>query len=80
MNQHERMNIRNSAGACPAFQWIGQPLTTCDACGEPYWEHTHDDLGLAVVEKRFRRKRAVISRETAIRVAKRHGAHIEVPC
>lgn len=29
-------------GVCPAFQWIGQPLTSCDSCGQPYWDHTHE--------------------------------------
>lgn len=24
---------------CTVFQWIGQPLYSCDRCGEPYWTH-----------------------------------------
>ncbi|MFE7744412.1 hypothetical protein [Nocardia sp. NPDC057455] len=28
---------------CLGFQWIGQPFTSCDSCGKPYWEHTHDE-------------------------------------
>ena len=27
---------------CKGFQWIGQSFEHCDGCGEPYWEHTHD--------------------------------------
>lgn len=30
-------------GVCPAFQWIGQPFTSCDNCGQPYWNHTHEE-------------------------------------
>lgn len=25
--------------ACDGFRWIGQPLSTCDGCGRPAWEH-----------------------------------------
>jgi len=25
--------------ACDGFRWIGQPLTGCDGCGRPAWEH-----------------------------------------
>lgn len=28
-------------GTCNAFRWVGQSFATCDACGEPYWAHTH---------------------------------------
>lgn len=24
---------------CRGFHWIGQPLTSCDNCGRPAWEH-----------------------------------------
>ena len=27
---------------CKGFQWVGQSFEHCDGCGEPYWEHTHD--------------------------------------
>lgn len=27
---------------CEAFAWIGQPFSSCDLCGRPYWEHTHE--------------------------------------
>lgn len=27
---------------CDGFRYIGQPLSSCDGCGRPYWEHTHD--------------------------------------
>lgn len=27
---------------CNAFEWIGKPLTSCDGCGRPYWEHSHE--------------------------------------
>ena len=28
--------------ACKGFQWVGQTFASCDRCGQPYWEHTHD--------------------------------------
>lgn len=24
---------------CVAFKWVGQPITSCDDCGKPAWEH-----------------------------------------
>lgn len=30
---------------CYGFQWVGQPFSSCDNCGKPYWEHSHDDRG-----------------------------------
>jgi hypothetical protein len=39
-------------GVCPAFRWIGQSFATCDGCGEPYWDHTHE-LTLAHDAKPF---------------------------
>ncbi len=29
------------SGECVAFQWIGQPITSCDGCGKPAWEHDY---------------------------------------
>jgi len=29
---------------CEGFQWIGQTLASCDRCGQPYWEHTHEEV------------------------------------
>ena len=26
---------------CRAFVWVGQSFASCDACGRPFWEHTH---------------------------------------
>lgn len=26
---------------CDTFRWIGQPLTSCDECSRPYWEHSY---------------------------------------
>lgn len=28
--------------ACKGFQWIGQSFASCNECGQPFWEHTHD--------------------------------------
>ena len=28
-----------TAGRCDAFAWIGQPFTSCENCGRPYWDH-----------------------------------------
>lgn len=27
---------------CEGFAWIGQPITTCDNCGQPGWDHDFD--------------------------------------
>lgn len=32
---------------CAGFQWAGQQLSTCEGCGHPYWEHTHEELPLS---------------------------------
>ena len=29
---------------CEGFQWIGQPFTTCDRCGQPAWDHVGQDV------------------------------------
>lgn len=28
---------------CFVFRWIGQPWTSCDECGRPFWEHSHEE-------------------------------------
>lgn len=28
--------------ACPAFEWVGQALISCDECGKPWWDHSHE--------------------------------------
>jgi hypothetical protein len=33
---------RNPDGTCWGFRWVGQSLTTCDTCGDPYWVHDYD--------------------------------------
>lgn len=35
---------RMATAPCPAFRWIGQPLSSCDRCGRPYWFHSHEDI------------------------------------
>lgn len=32
---------KHTGKQCFAFRWIGQPFSSCDGCGRPYWEHTH---------------------------------------
>ena len=27
--------------SCDTFRWVGQPPTSCDNCGEPYWHHQY---------------------------------------
>lgn len=34
--------MTNDRPVCEGFQWIGQTFASCDGCGHPYWEHTHD--------------------------------------
>lgn len=29
---------------CEGFQWIGQPFTSCDRCGQPAWEHAGEEV------------------------------------
>lgn len=36
-----------AAVQCVGFQWIGQPMTSCDDCGRPAWDHD----GWAVPER-----------------------------
>lgn len=31
-----------TAKDCPGFLWIGQPVTRCDGCGVPVWDHDFD--------------------------------------
>jgi hypothetical protein len=28
-------------GACDFFRWVGQPVTSCDECGRPAWDHAY---------------------------------------
>lgn len=28
---------------CKGFRWVGQTFASCENCGQPYWEHTHDE-------------------------------------
>jgi hypothetical protein len=28
---------------CEGFRWIGQPITSCDRCGRPAWEHAGEE-------------------------------------
>lgn len=28
-------------GECAGFAWVGQALTSCDVCGDPFWEHRY---------------------------------------
>jgi hypothetical protein len=41
---HMPLPTRRNGEKCFAFEWIGQPLTSCDNCGQPYWEHTHEQV------------------------------------
>lgn len=27
---------------CEGFAWVGQSFASCEECGRPYWEHSHD--------------------------------------
>lgn len=28
---------------CNSFKWIGQPLESCDDCGQPAWLHDYEE-------------------------------------
>lgn len=43
--RNRRRGNEMSASACAGFRWIGQPFSSCEECGQPYWEHTHEDRG-----------------------------------
>lgn len=45
MSVYERMQALVAAGQCYAFRWMGQSLEYCDGCGQPFWEHSHDERG-----------------------------------
>ena len=38
----DELRAPEAAKACEGFRWIGQSFASCDGCGQPYWEHTHD--------------------------------------
>jgi hypothetical protein len=31
---------------CNSFQWIGQPITSCDGCGKPAWDHDYREVAV----------------------------------
>jgi len=52
---------------CYAFQWVGQPFSSCDNCGNPYWKHTHYLTVRVVPGKAFGRSfRKIITEEEAM--------------
>lgn len=55
---------RMATAPCRAWAWIGQPFTSCDECGKPFWEHSHEWIPLnGPFSTRWRR--AVISTNVA---------------
>ena len=58
--------------ACQGFQWIGQSFEHCDRCGEPFWNHSHEDRladpGRGGGPFGARSRLVVISRDKAARV------------
>lgn len=61
--------------ACEGFQWIGQPFSSCDRCGRPYWEHTHEERVRpdAVLGDPDMFELVVITPESAERVRRKWG-------
>jgi hypothetical protein len=51
-------------GVCPAFRWIGQPFSSCEQCGQPFWEHTHEVRGIPRVSPFSMRERHVVLTKT----------------
>jgi hypothetical protein len=49
------------SGKCYGFMWVGQPFTSCDNCGQPYWEHTHEEVPHPAGGPFGRRLRRIIS-------------------
>ena len=39
------LTVSPGGRTCYGFQWIGQPFSSCDNCGHPFWEHSHDVRG-----------------------------------
>lgn len=75
---------------CEIFAWMGQPFSSCDTCGEPYWDHLYDpphggDRPLFHVKQYAEHLRAwvwapvgkVISRPAAEAVQRRWGRYDE---
>ena len=51
---HERLSEK--AKNCPGFRYIGQPITSCDGCGGPIWDHDFDIVSEEVFGKWWRQK------------------------
>ena len=65
---YERMD-----NGCLAFHWIGQTFASCNECGKPFWEHSHDARSVGgPFSDRWRR--VVISRQAAEYCRARWGA------
>ena len=60
---------------CPAFVWIGQPFGSCDECGKPYWEHTHERIPYTRTDGTYRIRLRSISRAKAHQVEQVWGRH-----
>lgn len=64
---------------CPAFIWIGQAFNSCDKCGKPYWEHSHEyfygtrDAGAPLSNYLRRGRRVIITRAEAEQVRSKWG-------
>jgi hypothetical protein len=57
---------------CFGFEWIGQPFSSCDNCGNPYWVHSHE--ARQAKGKRFGHQvRVIISVEAATECYKKWG-------
>ena len=46
---------RMGTAHCPAFQWVGQSFSSCDRCGWPYWDHSHDEVPAGPFKGKWRR-------------------------
>ncbi len=42
---HRPLTVSERGKTCYGFQWIGQPFSSCDNCGHPYWKHSHQVVG-----------------------------------
>lgn len=49
---------------CSVFAWMGQPMSSCDTCGKPVWDHLfHPPYGGAPVLFRVKQRKTYGDRE-----------------
>lgn len=63
---HRPLTTSERGKVCYGFQWMGQPFSSCDACGHPYWKHSHYMSVRREEGQRVRSFRKIITVDEAI--------------